>query len=188
MGIIESMAVVGGLGFFAFIAVMIIIGVISAEMDNVIAAVITMLLLFGGAQLVFGIQISAMVMANPLIIVFGLLVYTVIGLSYAVFFRYAEFLNINADRIRHKATSFFTSPKGKDKTEDDFLESDDYAPFTPSHNVDKITAWLVLWPWGMFWDLCSKPTTWIYNTVYSLAGVMLDKVGKRVTKKILAKK
>jgi hypothetical protein len=185
MGIIETMAIMGGLWFFLFVAAIVVIGVVSAEIDNIFAAVITLILLIGGAQFIFAIPVGVAVFANPLIVIFGMVVYTVVGLGYAVFFRYVEYLNSQAELIRRYALDFYR--QHKDATEDDFLDSEQYSRFTPSANVDKITAWVILWPWALLWDICSKPTTWIYNMVYSLAGVMLDNVGKRVTKKILKK-
>lgn len=181
----EALAHIGGFGFFLFMLLVLVAGIISAEFDSIFGGVITLIGLAGGAQFLFGYPVWETVVANPFWIFVALVGYTVVGVLYAVFIKYTRFLKKYESHIKSEWDRF--KKDFPDSTHEDFMESSRYREFKPKSNVDRITAWVVLWPWGVLWDLTHRPFTFIYNNVYGITGRMLDSVGKRITKNMLEK-
>jgi hypothetical protein len=188
----ELFALVGGFWFFLFVIAIFACGIISAEHDNMFAGASTIIVLALGAQFLFGIPVFGSIIANPLLLVVGVVAYIGIGLAYAVLYRYSDYLTRKAVNIKMKWGDFqiaFKKEHGNavTPTRDDFRNSYSYREFTPKYNADRIAAWVMMWPWAVFWDLSHKPLLWLYNNLYSLAGRSLDRVGARVSDKILDK-
>lgn len=182
------MALAGGFWFFLFVVLVLGFGIVSAELDNVYGGIITLVFLTVGAQTILGIPVFQAIVANPLLIIVGIILYIVAGFVYGIMFRYSDFLNKNSDRITEKWETFVKEHKGPgEPSRDDFRNSYEYRTYSPSANADRITAWVMLWPWGVFWDLCHKPIRWVYNNTYTFAGKLLDKVSARVSDRILDK-
>jgi len=182
----ETLALVGGFWFFLFVVFIAAFGIFAAEIDSAFAGTITLVLLAVGAQFLFSIPVWQSIVANPFLVIVGIAVYIAIGLAYGVMFRYADFLRKNSDSITRSWKSF-----QKDRpqaTTSEFRKSYEYRDFTPSYNSDRIAAWVMLWPWAAFWDLCHKPIRWAGRSVYRLAGNMLDRVGEKVSDKIINEK
>lgn len=182
----ELLGLVGGFWFFLFVVACLVAGIVSNEMDNFFGGALTITFLAFGLQLFFGIPILQSIIANPLFIFLGLFVYTAVGVVYGVLFRYKDFLKEHKDGIKDSWKEYEGTTSHP--TEEGFLKSYRYSEFSPSHNADRITAWILLWPWGVFWDLCHKPARFIYNNMHSFVGRMLDKVGMKVTKDIINEK
>lgn len=180
----ESIALLGGFQFFAFVMLVVAFGIASSEFDSTIGGVITLTLLITGLH-VFEILTFSDIVTAPLLMLFSVSLYIGIGFAYAIFYRYINFLDKNSDEIQRKWKEF--QRENKDATREDFYKSYQYRAFTPSWNKDKIAAWITLWPWSVFWDLSHKPFRWIYKKLYALAGEMLDRVGKRVFNSIIDK-
>jgi hypothetical protein len=179
----ESLALIGGFWFFLIAIAVLAGGIISAECDNLWGAGLTLALLAGTSELLFNIPVLASIAANPLLVGVGLAAYTAVALLYAVFYRYAAFLRSNSYEIADSWSTF--QKKNVTGTREDFRQSEHYRRYTPLYNVDRISTWALLWPWAMFWDLCHKPARWFYDTMYSLAGRMLNAVGARVSDGII---
>jgi|TARA_R110000851_G_scaffold139771_1_gene276968 hypothetical protein len=190
----ELFALVGGFWFFLFVIAIFACGIWSAEYDNMFGGTFTLLALAAGAQFLFGIPVYQTILANPLLLVVGVVAYIGVGLAYAVMYRYADYLRFRADHIKMKWGEFQIEYKKTNDlddsvpTRDEFRKSYQYREYTPSSNADRIAAWVMMWPWAVFWDLSHKPLRWVYNNMYSLAGKALDRVGAKVSDKILDKK
>jgi hypothetical protein len=185
-------ALVGGFWFFLFIIAVFACGIWSAEYDNMFGGSFTLVALAAGAQFLFGIPVYQTILANPLLLVVGVVAYIGIGLAYAVMYRYADYLRRHASQIKRKWEEFQLSHQkthGKDTTptRSDFRNSYSYQEYAPKYNADRIAAWVMMWPWAVFWDLSHKPLRFMYNNMYSLAGKALDRVGATVSDKILDK-
>jgi hypothetical protein len=188
----ELFALVGGFWFILFVIAIFACGVVSAETDNMFGGAATLILLAVGSQFLFNIPVFGAILANPLLLIVGVVAYIGIGLAYAVLYRYASFLEQKAPGIKMSWGEFQINYK-KDHsdstpTRDEFRASYKYNQYTPSYNSDRIAAWVMMWPWAVFWDLCHKPLRFLYNNMYTLAGRALDKVGARVSDKIIDKK
>ena len=188
----ELFALVGGFWFFLFVIAIFACGIWSAETDNMFGGALTLLALAAGAQFLFGIPVFGAILANPLLLIVGVVAYIGIGLAYAVMYRYADYLRRHAYQIKMKWSEFQLSHQkthGKDTTptRSDFRNSYSYQEYAPKYNADRIAAWVMMWPWAVFWDLSHKPLRFVYNNMYTLAGKALDRVGARVSEKILDK-
>jgi len=188
----EFFALLGGFWFFLFVLAIFACGILSAETDNMFGGAITLVLLAIGADVLFGYPVFSLILANPLLLIVGVVAYIAVGLAYAVMYRYADFLKRRAGDIKMKWGDFQISYKkehGKDATptRDQFRNSSTYTEFTPKYNADRIAAWVMMWPWAVFWDLSHKPLRFMYNNMYTFAGKALDRVGARVSDKILDK-
>ena len=186
----ELFALVGGFWFFLFVIAIFACGIWSAETDNYFGGAATLVILALGSQFLFGIPVFAAILANPLLLIVGVVAYIGIGLAYAVLYRYADFLRKKSVSITSSWGDFQISYKkqhGKDSTPTraDFRESQSYREYTPKYNADRIAAWVMMWPWAVFWDLSHKPIRWVYNNMYTFAGRALDRVGAKVSDKIL---
>ena len=182
----EMLALTGGFWFFLFVMFILVVGVVSTEIDSFFGGAITLIFLAAGSQFLFGYPVWASIVANPLLVVVGVVAYVAVGIVYGVYFRYADFLRKRADNIKQSWDSF--KKKNANATHDDFRNAYEYKDYTPSANSDKIIAWVMLWPWGVFWDLCHKPIRWVYNNMYSFTGQLLDRVGAKISDRILNEK
>ncbi len=179
----EAIALTGGFWFFLFVVFVLIAGIVSNEMDSFFGGGLTLVMLAGGSQFLFGIPVWSSIVANPFLVILGIVVYTAIGIAYGVFIRYAEFLNDNADRIKSHWNEYRRD--NPNATTEDFRKSSYYRNYTPSFNADKIVLWVTLWPWGALWDLSHKPIRYVYNNLYGLTGRLLDAVGARISDRII---
>lgn len=189
----EALALLGGFWFFLFVIFILAAGILCAEFNNFFGAGATLVGLAAGSQFLFGIPVWSSIIENPFLVIVGIVAYAAIGMFYAIVFRYADYLRKNKHNIRAAWGDFQVSYKkghGEDSnpTREEFRKSLQYRDFTPSYNSEKITAWVMMWPWAVFWDLCHKPVRWVYNNMYSFAGRMLDAVGARISDKILNEK
>lgn len=178
----EFLGLLGGFWFFLFVCFIIVVGGLSSENDSLIGAVATFIALIAGFIL-FGIPVFSTAVEYIAFTVLLLVAYIVIGLVYAIYFKFPDFLKSKSENI--KTTWNNWKQKYPDGTREEFLKSGDYMVYTPYHNNSSITVWTALWPWGLAWDLIHKPVKFIYNSVYDIAGKMLDGVTKRVTSKII---
>jgi hypothetical protein len=189
----ETLAIVGGFWFFLFFFTIFVCGIWSAEYDNMYGGTVTLLALAAGSQFLFGVPVFATILANPLLLVAGVVAYIGIGMAYAVFYRYADFLKQRSSWIKMSWEEFQIAYKEDDDVEDgdpthdEFRQSFHYDQYAPKYNADRIAAWVMMWPWAIFWDLSHKPIRWVYNTMYKLASRVLEKVSARVSNKILDK-
>lgn len=181
----ETLALLGGFWFFVFVILVLGIGIVSSEFDSTIGGIITLVLLFSGLYL-FGYFPIQTAISTPLAILVISILYITVGFAYAILYRYPNYLNDHQDIIQDKWQNFLKE-SGENSTREDFYNNYRYCEFLPSQNVDRISAWITLWPWGVFWDLSHKPFRWTYRKLYHLAGNMLDSVSKRVFNRIIDK-
>jgi hypothetical protein len=182
----EMMALAGGFWFFLFVMVVLVVGVIASEMDSFFAGTVTFVLTLAGLQL-FGYPIFTAILGYPIFLLIFLAIYVAAGSAYAVFYRYPRMLNSNKDKIRSEYEYFLRDGNKfeSDQSYDEFMDSYRYQTFRPGSNLDSISTWVLMWPWGLFWDLLHRPIIWIYNNMYTGIGQALEKVGKSVTRRIL---
>lgn len=189
----ETLALLGGFWFFLFVVVVLAAGILCAEFDSFFGAAATLIVGLISLDILFGYAVWQSIVANPFVVVLYLAAYTAIGLAYGIFFRYADFLKKKKESVKRAWGDYqleYRKTNGADSTptREGFRESYKYKEFTPSYNSDRIAAWVMLWPWAVFWDLCHKPFRFIYDNLYTFAGRMLDAVGARVSNKILDEK
>ena len=185
----ETLSHVGGFGFLVFTLLVLAAGVLSAELDSITGAVVTFILMIGGAVFLFDFPVLDSVFGNLFLSFVALVAYTVIGLAYGVWYRYSEWLNKRSNSISREYERFVSEYSKKHKGEfpsnEEFRQSHHYSPFLPIKNINRISTWIALWPWALFWDLCHKPVRALYNTVYSIAARGLNSVSAKISDKII---
>jgi hypothetical protein len=182
----ELLGTIGGIWFLLFIVIIFVGGIISAEFDSLIGAVLTFAFMFGGFLLFFDLPFSLGLFESIFMVATGVVGYVIIGLMYGIWYRYSDWLYSQSERMKRRYGDYALSlEKDQTPTKDGFRSSNYYDEFKPIRNLDRITAWIALWPWAVFWDLCHKPARLIYNTVYDIAARALDAVNKKISDKIL---
>ena len=179
---LETLALVGGFWFFLLSIFILVVGIVSSEFDSILGGIVTFILL--AVALFYSGALSA-ITAAPFLVVLGLIVYVAAGFAYAILFRYPDYLQKYASYIQRDWEIFQENRAPAKPTREEFYASSSYREYTPKHNADRITAWIALWPWSFVWDLAHKPVRWLHKKLYTLAGEMLDRIGKRVFNRIL---
>jgi len=177
----ETLALLGGFWFFLLIVIVFAAGALSCEYDSITGGIFTILLLIGGLQLL-GYPIFSTIISSPFVIFLLLFGYIAAGAAYAIIYRYPTFLGKNKSNIE-KAYNSWEHEGAKSP----FETSHHFREFSPGYNVDRITSWVMLWPWGMLWSLSHRPFIWVYDTVYVWIGKVLDSVAKRFIRNNITK-
>ncbi len=179
------------LGLFAFISLALLI--FSIEKDSSTLGGAVLIITFAIAEFGFNIPIWASIVANPLMIIFYLLVYIAVGSLYAAMWRLPNFLKRNSVRIQSdynnwKQTDRWGSTVNKkDISLEAFLNSGAYN-YKVQNNKDRVASWVMLWPAGVLWELSHKPFRWVWNTTYYGLGNTLERINRDTIKKILEDK
>jgi hypothetical protein len=179
----EFLAALGGFWFLLFAVVIIVGGVVAAESDSIVGALITFVAMFVGFYFLFDFPFEVGLFDTMFMVVIGVIAYIGVGLLYGIPWRYRNWLIDMKENIKYDYNNY---ADGKDSpTIAGFRASRYYNAYRPKSNLDKISAWIALWPWALFWDCCHRPIRFIYNTTYDIAAKFLDAVGNRTTDSIL---
>jgi len=176
-------AAAGGTWFAIFALIVLIGGIVSAEFDSFFGGTFTLIVGLLGADFIFGYPIVASIMANPLIAILAIALYSLIGSAYTGFWKWPDYIRSNSDLIDAKFNEWLRKDK-QNHSFDEFLESDEYRPFGASKNKERLSAWVMMWPFSMFWELSRKPAIWVFNTSYEMLGSTFESVGKSTAKKM----
>lgn len=177
----EMLALLGGFWFFILVVIVFAAGAASCEYDSIAGGIITAILLIGGLQLL-GYSIFSTIIASPFVVFLLLFGYIAAGAAYAVMYRYPKYLYKNRQDIERAYKDW-----EKAGSERPFESSHHFRDFSPGSNIERITSWVMLWPWGALWDLSHRPFIWFYNTVYKAIGKVLDRVAKRFVRNNITK-
>lgn len=173
-----------GISAILGLTVFVIAGIVSAEMDSAFAALVT--LVIGGVAVEYGMGISlwGVLTTNPLLIFIALVLYVAGGGLYTVIWRWPEYIRKHKDEIMSEYTRWAGNQKsGANNSFDAFLDSNEY-DFNASSHAERLTTWIILWPFSMSWELARKPAFWLGKTVYYSLGNTLQNVGRRTARKI----
>jgi hypothetical protein len=177
---IEALSIWAILGLIVFL----IAGVISAEMDSAFAALVT--LVIGGVVLewAMGISLWAALIAHWPWIFSGMVLYVAAGGLYTVVWRWPEYIR------KHKADIMTTYSRwaanikaGGNNSFDAYLDSKDYE-YNASTHAERLSTWVILWPFSLSWELARKPAFWLGKTVYHSLGNTLQRVGRNTARKL----
>jgi hypothetical protein len=185
----ETIALLGGFWFFCFVLLVFVAGIISAELDSMFGGITTVIMLLAGGQFLFDIPIGQTIADKPILIFFILISFFIVGVIYVVAYRFNRWLKGQSVSIKSNFKRFekdyIKDNNGEFPSGEEFRKSSYYKEYTPSTNADLITAWIMLWPWAVFWDLCNRPIRYAFSNVRVMVGKMLDNVGARATEKII---
>jgi len=181
-------AFVGGFGgawFAMFMLFFIVVGVIANEMDSFWMGVGTLLVGLAAMEWLFQIPVWASIAANPLMLVLYAAVYLAVGSLYTGVWSWPNYIKDRADHIKMDYGSFLNKRKLKGDADsfEEFLDSSEYR-YTASKNKDRLAAWVLMWPFGLIWDLSHRPARWLWNNVYAVLGTTFERVSKNTARKI----
>ena len=176
------LAAAGGTWFAIFALIILVAGIWSAEFDSFFGGTATLLIGLLGADFIFGYPVIASIIGNPLIGILAIALYVIVGSAYTGIWKWPDYIRGKATDIENSFMDWIL--KNKEGTFDDFLDSSFYDKYRASNNKERLSAWVLMWPFSMFWELARKPAIWAFNTSYTMLGSMFESVGKSTAKKM----
>lgn len=180
------LAAAGGTWFAIFALFIFVAGIVSAEYDSFFGGTATFIVGLLGADIIFGYSVIAAIISNPLIILLALALYVFVGSVYTGFWKWPDYIRSVSDLIDAKFNIWLNKDK-QNHSFDEFLESVEYSPFSAANNKERLAAWVLMWPFSLFWELLRKPAIWLFNTSYAMLGDMFESIGKRTAKAVYNK-
>ena len=178
-----------GVGFALFFLLFLTAGVFASEYDSFFGGTATFIVGLLSLDMLFGVPIFETIVNNPFSILLFLAIYIAAGSAYAGLWRWVRYIKQNSYAIDEGYVRWArdASKNGEPADFDAYLESDDYR-YKASRHKDKLACWVLMWPFGLLWDLMHRPARWLWNTVYNNLGVMFDRIGKQTARNIHGKK
>lgn len=175
----------GGAWLAIFLLAFIVVGVIANELDSFFIGAATLIVGFAGFQWVFGLPVWQTIAANPLMLIVYVAVYSAIGSLLTAMWNWPNYIRENSESIKYAFQDYVASQKrgGHSVTFDQFLESPSYK-YKAVKNKDRLAAWVLLWPFGLLWDLINRPARWIWNIVYFGLGDVFETISKNTARKV----
>jgi hypothetical protein len=178
-----------GVWLALFIIIFAACGTFTATVGNMFWSIIVLAAGAGILQFLVGISILSIFITNPLLVIAVLAIYIGIGAAYTGLWRWPAYLRKMSayiqemfDRWKH-AHDKQLAGKSKEEAFEEFLDSSHYAEFHPSRNKERLSTWVVMWPFAMGWELSHKPLIWVFETVYYTLGDMFVAIGKQTARK-----
>lgn len=183
------MGAFSGVWFALFAILFIVSGAFTATFGSMFWSVIVLAAGAGILEFLLGVSVLAIVATNPLLIVAAFAIYIGIGVAYTGLWRWPSWLRKHSDVIKSKFEQWSGAHQkqltGKTKEEafEIFLDSDHYSSWHPSRNKERLSTWVLMWPFTLAWELSHKPLIWIFDTVYATLGEMFITIGKQTARK-----
>lgn len=180
-----AFAAFGGAWLAIFMLAFVVVGVIANELDSFFMGAATLLVGFVGLQWIFGLPIWQTVAANPFVLILYVAVYVAIGALITGLWSWPNYIREHADNIKYAFEEHVRAQKrgGHEVTFDQFLVSISY-PYKASKNKDRLAAWVLMWPFGLLWDLIHRPARWIWNVAYFGLGDVFETISKNTARKV----
>lgn len=158
-----------------FVLLVIIAGISFSETHSFFGGTVTLIMTILGAEYIFGYNVIDSIVANPFIILFIILLYVVAGSAYTAFWKWPNYIQSKSNDIEEDFRKW--SQRDPKKTFDSFLESSNYS-YKASNNKERLSVWVMMWPFSVFWELSHKPAFWLWTNVYNTLGNLFESVGK----------
>ena len=166
------------------IILLFVAGILTDVMDSGFLAVATFVIAILTLQYGFGIGVWSLVTGNWLLAVAFVLGYVLFAAAYVGLWRFPEYIRDNKDKIMDSYMKWSRNRKDtQDNSFDAFMDSDDYR-FKVSMHKERLGAWAACWPFSLTWELSRKPAIWLWNTLYSSFGEVLEKIGRSTARKL----
>ena len=178
-----------GVWFALFIIVFAVCGTFTASVGSMFWSLVVLAAGAGILEFLVGISVLSILIANPLLVIAALAIYIGIGAAYTGLWRWPSHLRKQSGLIKSVFENWRTDNQKKltDKTKEEafelFLDSDRYGSWHPSRNKERLSTWVLMWPFAMGWELSHKPLIWIFETVYYTLGDMFVAIGKNTARK-----
>ena len=178
-----------GVWLALFIILFVACGTFTATVGSMFWSLVVIAAGAGILQFLVGISIFSILLANPLLIIAVLAIYIGIGAAYTGLWRWPAHLRKQSAVIKNTFETWKMvrekqiAGKTKEEAFEMFLDSGDYASWHPSYNKERLSTWVLMWPFAMGWELSHKPLIWIFETVYYTLGDMFVAIGKNTARK-----
>lgn len=130
-------------------------------------------------------------------IIAGVLIYFTIGVVYTAFWKWRNYCKANADpdalmRInsdndsaseRYLMNSYGEYPI----SEETYYRNPNAFALHPSNHYDRLTTWMMFWPFSFFWTILHDPLTWIGTTLYDLMSNVFFNIAKSASRPVSSK-
>lgn len=174
------MLILADLWLMLFLGGFGILAIIAAEIGSLLFLGVILLSFMGLLKFFFDIAIVAIILANPMLIVPIVAGYLLLGVAYAGIWRWPDYIRSKADRIQEAFVAYCKDSNIK-RTEEAFREfTDSYRYknyFGVGSNKERVSMWIMLWPFAMIWELSHRPIIWVWNNVYNMIGTSFTKIG-----------
>jgi len=170
--------------FIIFSIIFIIGGIFASEIENFIVGTATFLLGLASLQWLFHVPVWQSIIANPVSVLFYLVLYVILGTIYTLIWRWPEYIRDNSKHINELHARF--NKHYPDSSIQYFFEST-YNEYSASNCKEEIATWIITWPFSLLWELARKPIKYISRAIYSMVSNLFDHVGRTVTSKVLGK-
>lgn len=174
------------LGIWALVgmSLFVVAGIMAAELDSAFISVATFVFGLLTVQYGFGLNLWAIFLANPLMIIIAVFLYLIAGALYTAFWRWPEFIRNSKDDIMEKYMMWSHElDTNADNSFDAYLDSQDYS-YNVSQHKERLGTWVGLWPFSFAWEISRKPAIWLWNVSYYSLGSMLQKIGRNTARKL----
>lgn len=161
----------------------------TATVGNIFWSFVVLLAGAGILEFLIGISILSVLVANPLLVIAVLAIYVGIGAAYTGLWRWPAHLRKHSGVIKLAFDQWRSSREKHlaDKTKEEafelFLDSVNYESWHPRRNKERLSTWVLMWPFAMGWELSHKPLIWIFETIYYTLGDMFVSIGKNTARK-----
>lgn len=178
-----------GVWFALFLIIFVACGTFTASVGNMFWSLIVIAAGAGILEFLVGISILSILITNPLLVIAALAIYIGIGAAYTGLWRWPSHLSKHSGVIKSAFNQWRNSHeiqlagKTKEETFELFLDSDRYNSWHPRSNKERLSTWVVMWPFAMGWELSHKPLIWVFETVYYTLGDMFVAIGKQTARK-----
>lgn len=160
------------------------VGIHSHESEQSWSFLLSFIISFLVLQFMFGIDLWGAVVSNPLTI-FGLvLVYFFCGAVWVLLWKWPRYCERIVSKVRGAAIHSYHLNDTDTKTEDQARKKIAEDQLSIDENLERITAWIVAWPFGLFWSLLRDPITWLAKTWASMIGSSLKRIAERAVSKL----
>jgi hypothetical protein len=194
----------GGVWLALFSILIFALLVLSSEKDSFVLGAAVMIVAAVTAQYLFKLPVWATItsISIPMLILY-FVTFIAIGAVFAGLWKLPEFLQKNSGRIQNdylnwkenqikwsKSRNYPSKDEALtplDLSYDTFLKSTAYN-YKIRDNKDRVASWVLLWPFGLAWDLIHKPFVWLWNFVYYGFGDIFERINIGIARKILEEK
>ncbi len=134
------------------------------EFERTGFAALTILVGLGALHYVFGYDVFGTVLHNPLAVVVGLVAYTLVGVGYSLlrwnWYCGAWRRDYDAADTHMQARLWYSKPAAKD-------------------SKNRITTWMMFWPWSALWWFLSDFITEVFDRIYTSFAKVYQRIAER---------
>lgn len=156
------------------------LAVICVETERLIGGLGVIILAIIGYDYTQGGAVQDWISTHPFHLIGYALVYLAFGALYTAFWEWNNYCRehpIDPARLQ----DFLE--KNPNKNAEDFYISPYHFDLHPINHFQRLTNWMMLWPFALFWTLLHDPITWVGRTLYDLMGNIFLKIAVSAAKK-----